>query len=62
MEVKGDQQFNRVVREDPSEEGPLEQSPDGSEGARHASFGENIFQALETKRTEALSWQHVWFV
>lgn len=25
------------------------QSPKGSEGVGHASFGENMFQALETK-------------
>lgn len=38
-----------MVREDPSEEGTLAQSPEGGEGVGHASFGDNMFQALETK-------------
>lgn len=51
-----------MTREDPCEEGTLGQTLEGSEGAGLASFGETMFQALETKGAEALCWQYAWFV
>lgn len=49
MEVKGDESLDKVVREDPYEEGTLGQTLEGNKGAGHVSpFGENKFQAFET--------------
>lgn len=49
MGVKGDESLNKVVREDPCEEGTLGQTLEGNKGAGHiSSLGENKCQAFET--------------
>lgn len=49
MEVKGDESLDKVVTEDPWEEGTLEQTLEGNKGAGHvSSLGENKFQGFET--------------
>ena len=57
----GGQRKNTVVREDPCEEGSWA-DPGKKGGTDPTPLGENMFQALEPKGTEALNWQYVWFV